>query len=174
MASPAVDHPDRRDFLRILPVAAAGLGLSRSHATAQSTSPAAPQTAYQVFTSDAIQADCKALEASPDTNHLVTGKNFTVALTVERGKSAKEFEWHEGRDHIVQILSGSTIVEVGGTPVNGYSTGPGEWNAPASTGSTAVTLNKGDMLTIPRNTPHRRSTAGEVTLILISPQGTAA
>jgi mannose-6-phosphate isomerase-like protein (cupin superfamily) len=35
-----------------------------------------------------------------------------------------------------------------------------------------LTLKKGDMLTIPRGTPHRRTTAESVTLLLISPQGT--
>jgi len=31
---------------------------------------------------------------------------------------------------------------------------------------------QGDMLVIPRGTPHKRSTAGTVTFTLISPQGT--
>jgi mannose-6-phosphate isomerase-like protein (cupin superfamily) len=34
-----------------------------------------------------------------------------------------------------------------------------------------MTLNKGDMLVIPRGTLHKRSTAGTVTLSLISSQG---
>ena len=34
-----------------------------------------------------------------------------------------------------------------------------------------MTLKKGDMLTIPRGTPHKRSTVDSVTLILISPSG---
>ena len=165
------EHPSRRDLLRGLPVAAASLALGVPPASGQN-SPAS--SGYQLFTADTIQGDIKVLEASPGNNPLVTSRNFTVALTVESAKSAKEFEWHEGRDHILQILSGSTIVEVGGRPRNGYSTGPGEWNAPTSEGSTALTLNKGDMLIIPRNTPHRRSTAGTVTLMLISPQGRAA
>ncbi len=172
MVNLAVENPDRRGFLCALPVAAAGISLGGSLAGAQST-PAVSQNSYQLFTAGAMQADVKALQASPGTNNLVTGRNFSVALTVESGKSAKEFEWHEGRDHILQILSGSTIVEVGGTPAGAYRTGPGEWNAVTSPGSTALTLNQGDMLTIPRNTPHRRSTSGTVTLILISPQGTA-
>ncbi len=37
-----------------------------------------------------------------------------------------------------------------------------------------MTLKKGDMLVIPRGTPHRRSTEGSVTLTLISPMGTAS
>jgi quercetin dioxygenase-like cupin family protein len=93
-------------------------------------------------------------------------------LTVETAKNAKEFEWHENRDHIFQIIDGSTVYEVGGTPKGAHSTGPGEWLAPASEGATTITLKKGDMLVIPRGTPHKRNTAESVTLTLISPMGT--
>jgi mannose-6-phosphate isomerase-like protein (cupin superfamily) len=95
-----------------------------------------------------------------------------VALTVETAKSPKEFEWHEGRDHVLQIIDGTTVLEVGGMPKGGHSKGPGEWLAPTSEGATTLTLKKGDMLVIPRGTPHKRSTPGSVTLLLISPTGT--
>ena len=168
------DHRTRRNFLRSLPAgAAAGVALADSLARAQAAPSASSAGSYQLFTVAAIQADAKSLEASSGTNNLVTGSNFTVALTVESSKSAKEFEWHEHRDHVLQILSGSTVVEVGGAPKDGHSTGPGEWRAPASEGSTALTLNQGDMLVIPRNTPHRRTTSGTVAFLLISPQGAA-
>ena len=50
-------------------------------------------------------------------------------MTVEDKKAAKEFEWHEGRDHILQILEGSTEYELGGTPQGGHNTKPMEWLA---------------------------------------------
>ena len=174
MAKLGNDHRSRRNFLRTLPAAAAaGLAFADSLARAQNAQPAGSTSSYQLFTAGAIQADIKALELNPGTKNLVTGSNFTVALTVESAKSAKEFEWHEGRDHVIEILSGWTVVEVGGIPKNGRNVGPGEWRAPACEGSAALTLNQGDMLVIPRSTPHRRSTAGTVALLLISPQGTA-
>ena len=123
-----------------------------------------------VFTAQEIQDDAKALVASPGNNNLVQGKNFAVVLTVETGKSAKEFEWHEKRDHILQVLDGSTIYEVGGTPKGAHSEAAGEWHAPEAVGATTLTLKKGDMLVIPRGTLHKRSTAGTVTFTLISPQ----
>jgi mannose-6-phosphate isomerase-like protein (cupin superfamily) len=92
-------------------------------------------------------------------------------MTTEIAKSAAEFEQHEGRDHILQIIDGSTTYEVGGTLKNARTTKPGEQLAPASDGATKVTLNKGDILTVPRGTPHRRTTAGSVTFLLISPSG---
>jgi len=175
MTQPTIDNGSRRSFLRSLPAAAAaGIALADTLAPAQGAHPAGSASPYRLFKADEIQADVKALEASPGNNNLVTGRNFTVALTVESGKIAKEFEWHEARDHVLQVLSGSTVVEVGGQPQGGHSIGTGEWRAAASAGATALTLGAGDMLVIPRNTPHRRSTAATVAFLLISPQGTAA
>jgi mannose-6-phosphate isomerase-like protein (cupin superfamily) len=177
MADVASHNPDRRSFLRVAPAAAAAVSIALadssflgSPAQAQDAQPTGTAGGYQLFTAQAIQSDIDALTANPGNHALVTNKNFLVALTVETAKSAKEFEWHEGRDHVMQILAGTTVVEVGGTPKGAHSKAPGEWNAPESEGAVALTLNKGDMLVIPRNTPHKRSTTGTVTLILISPQ----
>jgi mannose-6-phosphate isomerase-like protein (cupin superfamily) len=177
-----VKNPSRRNFLRTAPVAAslslAGLSLADTPLFAapagggQAAAPV-PTDAFQVFTAQAIQDDIKALAAKPGNNNLIGSKTlpFTVVLTTETAKAGKEFEAHEGRDHIFQILEGSTVYEVGGTLQNPRSTGPGEWLAPASAGSTSIALKKGDMLTIPRGTPHRRNTAETVTFFLIAPMG---
>jgi mannose-6-phosphate isomerase-like protein (cupin superfamily) len=166
----------RRNFLCTAPVAAAagvtlaGTLLSAAHGEGQSTAPAAP-AAVQLFTAETLQADIKAMQAAPANNTIVNGTNFVVILTVEKAKSAKEFEYHEGRDHVFYILDGTTVYEVGGTPKGGHSTKPGEWLAPESEGAVTYSLKKGDMLVIPRNTPHKRITAGSVTLLLVSPMG---
>jgi mannose-6-phosphate isomerase-like protein (cupin superfamily) len=177
MAQLASNHSDRRAFLRCVPAAAvltlADASFFAAPTAAQSAS-AAGAPNYRLFTAKEIQSDISALQASPGNNNLVQEKNFTAVLTTETAKSAAEFEWHEGRDHIFQILEGSTVYELGGTPKNGRNIRPGEWLAPESDAHEVVTLNKGDMIVIPRGTPHRRRTAGTVTFLLISPQGTAA
>jgi mannose-6-phosphate isomerase-like protein (cupin superfamily) len=178
MANLASNYPDRRAFLRTVPAAAAALTLAdgslfAAPATAQSPA-AAAAAGYRLFNAKEIQADISTLQASPGNNNLVQEKTVTAVLTTETAKSAPEFEWHEGRDHIFQILDGSTVYELGGTPKNGRNIRPGEWLAPESDSHTTVTLSKGDMLFIPRGTPHRRRTAGTVTFMLISSQGTAA
>ena len=164
--------------MRAAPVAAAaGLALADASmfaAPAEGQSAPAPPAAtatFQLFTAQSIQDDMKALQAKPGNNNLVEGKNFTVALTTETAKSAKEFELHENRDHVLQILDGATVYEVGGTLKDGRNTKPGEWLAPAADGATTLALKKGDMLVIPRGTPHKRSTAESVTFTLISPMG---
>jgi mannose-6-phosphate isomerase-like protein (cupin superfamily) len=177
MENLAVNNPTRRNFLRIAPVAAAaGLALAdatlfASYAAGQNATPAAP-AGFQLFTAQRIQDGMKALQAKPGNDNFFGSRECTVVLTTETAKSAKEFEWHENRDHVLLILKGSTVYEVGGTPKNGRNTKPGEWLAPAAEGATSLTLKKGDMLVIPRGTLHKRSTAESVTLFLISPMGT--
>jgi mannose-6-phosphate isomerase-like protein (cupin superfamily) len=177
MDNHAVKNPGRRNFLRKAPVAAAaGLTLAdatlfASYAAGQNVTPVAP-AGFQLFSAQNIQEDMKALQAKPGNDNLFGSKEFTVVLTTEKIKSATEFEWHEFRDHVLLILDGSTVYEVGGTPKNGRNTKPGEWLAPAAEGATTLTLKKGDMLVIPRGTLHKRSTAESVTLFLISPMGT--
>jgi mannose-6-phosphate isomerase-like protein (cupin superfamily) len=178
-------NTSRRNFLRTAPVAAA-VSLSLPSMTHELLAQAAPATAgmapgadvasaalpFQVFTAKALDDDAKALAAKPGNNNLVDQKPgipCAIVMTTEVHHSATEFEWHEGRDHIIQIIDGSTLYEVGGVPKNGRNTKPGEWLAPASEGSKSIVMGKGDMIVLPRGTPHRRSTEDSVTLILISP-----
>ena len=159
MENIAIKNPSRRNFLRTVPVAAAaGLALTEASllatpAAAQSAAPAVAG-AFQLFTASTLADDVKAIQAKSGNNNLVTMKELLVVLTVETDKSAKEFEWHEHRDHVLQILDGTTVYEVGGTPKGGHNVRPGEWLAPEAEGATKLTLTKGDMLVIPRGTLH--------------------
>ena len=167
----------RRTFLRTAPVAAAaGITLADSIAAlAQAAGMSGDQVAaaaqpFKLFKSSELDADMKALDEKPGDNHLYDAKSIPVQiiLTTEKHKSATEFEWHEGRDHVLQIIDGSTLYEVGGTPKGIKQLGPGEWHATSSEGSKSILLGKGDMLILPRGTLHKRSTEDSVTFMLIS------
>ena len=167
----------RRNFLRTAPlVAAVSLPLTEKLLFA-SSAPAAgskPEP-FQVFTGEKLADAVKELQGKPGNDTLFDSKTlpFRVVLTTEEKKSAKEFEYHEGRDHVFQILEGTTVYEVGGTPKNPRNIKPGEWLAPTSEGASSITLHKGDMLVIPRGTPHKRITETSVALILIATTGAA-
>jgi quercetin dioxygenase-like cupin family protein len=173
-------NTSRRNFLRTAPIAAAaGFTLTETLIAAAQAAPGTDVVAaavpYKLFTGKELDADEKALQAAPGNKNLVdqsAGLPCAIVMTTEAHKSAAEFEWHEGRDHIIQIIDGSTLYEVGGTPKNGRNTKPGEWLAPTSEGSKSILLGKGDLLVIPRGTPHKRSTEDSVTFYLISPYGT--
>lgn len=178
MSNAAIENPDRRRFLCSVPAAAAAgfaltdLSFLAAPATAQDAAQANAEN-FKLFRAEQIQDDVKALEANPGSKNFVQEKTIATVMTTEKNKRGAEFEWHEHRDHIVQILDGSTLYEVGGMPKNGHSIGPGEWLAPQSEGHETMTLNKGDMIFIKRGTPHKRTTAESVTFFLISPQGDA-
>lgn len=167
----------RRDFLRTAPVAAAaGISLADSMAAlAQTPGMSGEQVAaaaqpYKLFKSSEMEANIKALDANPAESRIYESNAIPVQinLVVEKHKSAPEFEWHEGRDHVVQIIDGSTLYELGGTPKGVKQLGPGEWHATSSEGSKSVLLGKGDVLVIPRGMLHKRSTEDSVTLTLIA------
>jgi mannose-6-phosphate isomerase-like protein (cupin superfamily) len=176
-----VKDQSRRDFLRTAPLAAAvTLPLTEMlHASAIAGvgqgSAGTTTEPFEVIRGEKLAEAIKALQMKPGNQNLYMSDKlpFSVVLTTEEKKSAKEFEYHEGRDHIFHILDGTTKYELGGTPKDPHSTKPGEWLAPASEGAKMLTLNKGDMLVIPRGTPHKRSTEASVTLILISIEGQA-
>jgi quercetin dioxygenase-like cupin family protein len=168
----------RRSFLQTAPFAVAvSLPFAEKSLFGATVISAGEQSAtpepFQLFTAEKLSEAMKMLQAKPGNDSLFTSKAspFSIVMTTEEKKTAKEFEYHEGRDHILQILDGTTFYEVGGTPKNARNTKPGEWLAPASEGATSLTLHKGDTLVIPRGTPHKRSTEANVTLVLISIEG---
>ncbi len=168
-----VNKASRRHFLRTAPVAAATVGFALTDQPLFAATQTAAAPKFQVFTAAQLADDAKSLQAKPGNNNLTDIKTATIVMTTEVTHAAKEFEWHEGRDHIVQILEGSTVYELGGTPNGTHDNNGkmGEYLAPESVGATKMTLKKGDMVTIPRGTPHKRTTAESVTFILISSQG---
>ena len=171
-------NPSRRNFLLTAPVAAAaGLTLADTPlfaATAEGQAPPRPQACNCSPPPD-LKDDIKALQAGArPTTPSWTDKNFVVILTVETAKSAKEFEYHEGRDHVFHILDGTTsILKWAEHRKARTAPGPGSGLRRNQKAPSRYTLNKGDMLVIPRDTPHKRITEGTVTLLLVSPMGAA-
>ena len=160
----------RRNFLWTAPLVAAALPLTDTllHAQVAAAEPGQPAT-FQVFTGETIEGLMNDLEVSHGSKDLVTGKvGVSMTISAENNKVAKEFEYHQHRDHVFQILEGMTRYELGGTPKNPREIRPGEWLAPDSEGCKVITLKKGDILVVPRMTPHKRITEESVTLLLIN------
>ena len=164
--------PTRRKFLHAASVTAAAIGLPLSGGIGAASADAQVflSEPFQLVTAERIKTALAALDVKPGNNNIFGAKilPFTMALTVEKNKIDKVFEYHEDRDHLFQILEGSTTYEVGGTPQGGHSEQPGQWHSPTSVGASTITLNKGDMLLIPRGMPHKRITENSVTFMLIS------
>jgi hypothetical protein len=165
---------NRRNFLSAAPAAAfAGLTVAEMlPKLAQAQAAPMTESNFLVISTPDLSANIKELEAKPDaasSKRLYNDKNFMLDLWVEKTKAGKEYEWHEGRDHIIEILDGETNYEVGGTPKGAHQTGPGEWLAPEAEGVTKMTLKKGDLLILRRGTLHKRITEKRVVLTLTAP-----
>jgi quercetin dioxygenase-like cupin family protein len=170
-------NSSRRNFLKASPLAAAALPFAESILFAPDVRAADGQGAtpepFQVFTAEKLADATNVIEAQRGQHPFYESKAvpLTVALFSQETHASKEFEYHEGRDHVFLILDGATTFELGGTPKDARMTKPGEWLAASSDGSTSVALKKGDMLVVPRGTPHRQSTEKSATWMLISSSG---
>ncbi|WP_260706014.1 cupin domain-containing protein [Edaphobacter flagellatus] len=165
----------RRNFLLTAPIAAAVASpladtMLRASTAGSAMGQVSDGSKVQVFTAAEMAGELKSVQANNGTKNLLTSPGTLMIINEETRKAAKEFEWHATRDHVFQVLDGETKYELGGTPKGTHETKPGEWLAPESEGARTVILKKGDYLFVPRMTPHKRTTEGSVSLLLISSQ----
>jgi mannose-6-phosphate isomerase-like protein (cupin superfamily) len=125
------------------------------------------------LSADAIQKFADDLQSKSDSKSIIDSKQlpFLMRMFSEQATAGKEFEFHEHTDHIFRIVEGATRFDVGGTAEHPHRVKLGEWLAPGSRGSTSIEMSKGDMLIIPRGIPHKRTTKGNVVLLLTSITG---
>ena len=64
------------------------------------------------------------------------------------------YEVHKKTNHVFIIVEGEAMFITGGTLVDSKETAPNEIRAKSSQGGQTHHLTKGDVITIPANTPH--------------------
>jgi len=164
------NHRSRRSFL----ASAAALPFAELILTAQAHADLkSPTEPFKLYSAEELADTRKSLPVAPAPHYIYEPKTIPMAIAIqnEGPKVAADFELHENRDHIFLVLSGSAKFELGGTLQTPRNTKPGEWLAPSSTGATTVPVKAGDMLLVPRQTPHRQSTETGVQWMLISTTG---
>jgi mannose-6-phosphate isomerase-like protein (cupin superfamily) len=96
------------------------------------------------------------------------GMELRVAIQHEKDTSAANAEVHDQSDDVYYVLEGTATLTLGGTLENPKEIEPGEWRAPKIIGGQKVQISKGDLVVVPRGTPHHRSTTNQdFTMILI-------
>jgi quercetin dioxygenase-like cupin family protein len=103
---------------------------------------------------EVVYVPAKEVEASmkkPGTKVFDSPKYSIMAF---RRTAAGEAELHEADTDIFYIVDGSATFVTGGTIVGGKQTAPGEIRGASITGGKTRKLSKGDVITIPKNTPH--------------------
>ncbi len=98
-------------------------------------------------------AETDAARASGETGKaIVTNGEFKV-MASRRDKPGKS-EVHAGDTDILIVIDGSATIVVGGKLIDPKEESPGEIRGSGIEGGTDYLLEKGAVLTIPRNTPH--------------------
>lgn len=83
---------------------------------------------------------------------ITQGDDFTVSGSRRTGPG--QVEVHDKETDILYILEGSATFVTGGTMVGGKMTKAGQWLGTDIQGGETYHLVKGDIITIPRGTPH--------------------
>lgn len=159
---------------------AAITALSSFAAMAQ-RAPSTPNRPYVVKSKvevDAIQKSLKSIDVDVPTKDVVSktedvmpaeGLQMRVAIQYDAKKNAAQAEVHDASDDVYYVLEGSAELTLGGTLENPKEASPGEWKSDKIIGGKTFTIKKGDLIVVPRGTPHQRvnSKGKKFTLILI-------
>ena len=96
------------------------------------------------------------------------GMQLRVAIQHDKDKPPAAAELHDASDDVYYVLDGTATLTLGGKLDAPRETEPGEWRSPKIIGGKVFEISKGDLIIVPRGTPHQRSTAGkDFTMILI-------
>jgi mannose-6-phosphate isomerase-like protein (cupin superfamily) len=96
------------------------------------------------------------------------GVELRVAVQHEKDKPAGMAEVHDASDDIYYVLEGTATLTVGGALDTPKEVDPGEWRGAKIVGGKEFKIAKGDLIVVPRGTPHVRSTTGQdFSMILI-------
>jgi mannose-6-phosphate isomerase-like protein (cupin superfamily) len=96
------------------------------------------------------------------------GMELRVAVQHESNKTGAAAEVHDASDDVYYVLEGSATLVLGGRLDAPKEIEPGEWRSPKIIDGKTFEITKGDLVVVPRGTPHQRSTAKQdFTMILI-------
>jgi mannose-6-phosphate isomerase-like protein (cupin superfamily) len=139
---------------------------------AKTTDQRAPSTAtrpFTVLTGQALDDLQRKVEANK-VQELIGGEGMQLRVAVQhdKDKPPAAAELHDNSDDVYYVLDGTATLTLGGKLDAPKETDPGEWRAPKIVGGQQIEISKGDLIIVPRGTPHQRSTAGkDFTMILI-------
>lgn len=147
----------------------AGCALAQTESAGR-RAPSEPSRPFVVMTAQTLADLERKLrpEAKAEDLHGGPGAQLRVAVQHERNKAASEAEVHDASDDVYYVLEGAATLTLGGRLEEPRETERGEWRAPRISGGRAFEIRKGDLVVVPRGTPHMRSTVGkDFSMILI-------
>ncbi len=138
---------------------------------AQNRQPSAPIRPFVVKTKQSVADLEKALDNENKVEDLIGGEGMQLRVAVQHDESrpTADAEVHDASDDVFYALEGSAQLILGGKLDNPREATPGEWKSDKIIGGETFIINKGDLIVVPRGTPHQRIAVKgrEFSLILI-------
>lgn len=97
------------------------------------------------------------------------GMQLRVAIQHDETRPTADAEVHDASDDVFYALEGSAQLILGGKLDNPREATPGEWKSDKIIGGKTFSIKKGDLIVVPRGTPHQRIAVKgkEFSLVLI-------
>ena len=116
-----------------------------------------------------IDVDIKTKDLVTKTEDLIGGEGLQVrvAIQYDAKKNKAQAEVHDAADDVFYVLDGSAELTLGGKLENPKEGATGEWKSDKIIGGTTYTIKKGDLIVIPRGTPHQRINTKNKTFSLL-------
>lgn len=134
-------------------------------AAAQSSSPSMPSRPFIVKTKQQVAGIAKEIAAQDGNKQsdvvAAAGNQMRVAVFHDDKRENDLFEVHDTSDDIYYVLDGTAILILGGSLVEPNQISPGEWRSKTVNGAQKIEVRKGDLVVVPRGTPHQRTVTGQ-------------
>ncbi|HEX8146471.1 MAG TPA: hypothetical protein VF591_04630 [Pyrinomonadaceae bacterium] len=150
--------------------AAAGVSAQTTEKQTAGRAPGSPIRPFVVLTAQSVDDAVRKLHPENKVEDLIGGEGMELRVAVqhEAGKAAASAEIHDASDDVYYVLEGSATLTLGGRLESPKEAEPGEWRGPRIEGGQNFDVKKGDLIIVPRGTPHMRSTVGkDFAMILI-------
>jgi len=139
-------------------------------ATLAQRKPSEATRPFVVMTAQSVDDLQKSLQPENKTSELIdsAGMQFRVAVQHEKNRSGAAAELHDASDDVYYVLDGSATLVLGGKLEDPKEMDPGEWRSSRILDGKTIEIKKGDLVIVPRGTPHQRSTTNkDFSMILI-------
>ena len=123
-----------------------------------------------VLSSQSLDDLKQKLQPGNKTEELIdsAGMQLRVAVQHEKNKTGAAAELHDASDDVYYVLDGGATLVLGGKLDAPKEIEPGEWRSARIIEGKTFEITKGDLVVVPRGTPHQRSTSNkDFTMILI-------
>jgi mannose-6-phosphate isomerase-like protein (cupin superfamily) len=157
-------------FIFTAATAAVASGQTTGSGTTNGRGPSSPARPFVVMTAQSVADVERKLHPENKVEELIGGEGMELRVAVqhESDRAAASAEIHDASDDVYYVLEGTATLTLGGRLEAPKEVEPGEWRGPRIEGGQNFDVKKGDLVIVPRGTPHMRSTAGkDFAMILI-------